>query len=90
MDDTTRRLLPELRPLLLTWDAIGVADLPEADDEYDCLVGPLLAFLGRGDDASALRAWLAHERAEHFGLGRDDAADRALARALVDWYAGTA
>jgi hypothetical protein len=35
-----------LRYLLNEWDPIGVADLVQ--DEYDCLIGPILSRLTRG------------------------------------------
>lgn len=38
-----RARMNELRELLNEWDLLGVRDLFVHDDEYDCLVGPLLA-----------------------------------------------
>ena len=79
-----------VRTLLLDWDAIGVADVPEAADEYDCLIEPLLGHLQGGADAVFLRDWIARERVDHFGLTPDMGADRALADALVAWWSGHA
>jgi len=44
----------ELRHLLNEWDFIGVFDVETNFDEYDCMIGPLLAQLANGagpDDA---------------------------------------
>jgi hypothetical protein len=55
--------------LLNEWDFIGVADLLEdGDDEYTCLVGPLLRLLRDGAGPAELVAYLDHELPEHFGL----------------------
>lgn len=75
-----------VRTLLLEWDAIGVADVEECQDEYDCMIGPLLGHLRRGADAVFLRDWIARERVDHFGLDPDGYADRALADALLAWW----
>lgn len=76
----------EVRALVMEWDAIGVADVPEAADEYDCMIGPLYGHLQRGADARFLRDWIARERVDHFGLSPNLGADRALADALVAWW----
>jgi hypothetical protein len=75
--------LPEIHALLMRWDAIGIADLPYAYVEYDCMVEPLLALLREGTATATVLARVARERSEHFGLGPDAAADPALAEALV-------
>jgi hypothetical protein len=76
--DRTRESQRQLRRLLLTWDPIGVADLAQAADEYDCMSSPLLHRLFDGADAGSLAAWISHERAEHFGLDADDEHDGAI------------
>lgn len=75
-----------VRALLLKWDAIGVADVVECRDEYDCMIGPLLGHVRRRADAVFLRDWIARERVDHFGLNPDGYADRALADALLAWW----
>ena len=32
----------------MEWDLVGVAGIPEAADEYDCMISPLLHRLFRG------------------------------------------
>ncbi len=79
----------ELRYLLNHWDPIGIYDesLNFPPDEYDCLLGPLLTRLARGDSRTDLSEYLWREIEDHFGLdplrcGTDAFADRLLA-----WYA---
>lgn len=77
-----------VRALLMKWDAIGVADVVECQDEYDCMIGPLLGHIRNGADAVFLHDWIARERVNHFGLNPDFGADRKLADALVSWRDG--
>jgi hypothetical protein len=51
-----RRIENEIRHILLTvWDPIGVQDLPQCADEYDCCVPGVCKLLtkNRGDDQLA-------------------------------------
>lgn len=53
--------------LLNEWDFIGV--VPDGIlDEYDCLIGPISGRLWHGAGSDELRAFLATELAQHFGL----------------------
>jgi hypothetical protein len=74
-----------LRELLWDWDPIGVADCAP-QDEYDCLIGPLLNRLNAGADQSAIGQFLRRELTSHFGL--DLAADEtdAVAERIVAWW----
>ena len=83
-----KKQMADVRALLMEWDAIGVADAVECQDEYDCMIGPLLGHLRSGADAIFLRDWIARERVDHFGLTPDFGADRKLAHALVSWRDG--
>jgi hypothetical protein len=38
----------------MEWDLIGVAGIPEAADEYDCMISPLLHRLFEGADTRSL------------------------------------
>jgi hypothetical protein len=71
-----------LRYLLNQWDFLGVADL--VDDEYDCMVGPLVSLLDRGATAAEVSEHLWYELDDHFGVdpagrGVDGMADRLVA-----------
>lgn len=78
-----------LRYLLNQWDPIGVADL--VDDEYDCLIAPILTMLGAGAGTSAVSEFLWSELENHFGLNpyhhRDHYGVDSLANRLVAWWA---
>lgn len=90
--DTTDPIedVADVRALLMAWDAIGVADEDGCQDEYDCMIGPLLWHLREGAGAAFLRDWIVRERTNHFGLSPDAGADRRLADALVAWRDDTA
>ncbi|MFE9649311.1 hypothetical protein ACFYO0_35375 [Streptomyces sp. NPDC006365] len=77
-----------LRHLLNEWDPIGVADA--VNDEYDCMIAPLLSRLHRGAGRAEISEFLWSEMGDHFGLAPtrqeiDNMADR-----LVVWCAGRA
>jgi hypothetical protein len=78
-----RRLESELRPLLLAWDPIG-ASPPE--DEYDCVMAPLLVELRQGSSAAELAEWLGAHAEDHFGVTSDPEADREAATAILAWW----
>src|SRR5947207_10725404 len=84
--ERTRALVPQLRSRLLAWDPIGVADAPEAQDEYDCLISPLMHQLSDGASAAEVGDWLIEEMLEHFGLTPNEARERALAADLRLWW----
>jgi hypothetical protein len=81
-------LVNELRTRLLAWDPIGVADAPEAQDEYDCLIGPVLRKLHDGDGVTDLATWISEEQRNHFGMTPNVEADIVLATDLTKWWRG--
>ncbi|MCX5533495.1 hypothetical protein OG785_23445 [Streptomyces sp. NBC_00006] len=76
----------DLRDLLNEWDPIGVAELVQ--DEYDCMLTPILTRLKRGADRAELRDFLHHELTDHFGLPAPHDADDVAAR-LTAWWTST-
>ena len=84
--DRTRVLASELRRRLLAWDPIGVSDAPEAQDEYDCLISPIMHRLHDGATTSELSEWLIEEINDHFGMKPDKKRERALATDLAQWW----
>jgi hypothetical protein len=84
--ERTRRLQSELRERLLRWDPIGVAKAPEAQDEYDCLLSPLMHKLHDDESAKAIEKWLTSELRDHFGMSPDRQRERDLASELVGWW----
>jgi hypothetical protein len=79
----------QLRSLLEEWDPIGVYD-PVAgfpDDEYNCLIDPLLRRLDDGEGEGAITRFLQGELRDHFGLDPRHAQPGVFARRVVEWYA---
>ncbi|NEA45490.1 hypothetical protein [Streptomyces sp. SID10815] len=76
----------DLRRLLNEWDPIGVADLVQ--DEYDCLITPLLDRLKREAGRTELREFLSHELTDHFGLDHPYDVD-GMADRLTVWWTST-
>ncbi|MFD8425423.1 hypothetical protein [Streptomyces sp. NPDC059466] len=73
-----------LRHLLNEWDPIGVAD--EVQDEYDCMLAPLLQRLRRGADQAEIGGFLRHELEDHFGLTPLPSEPQAMAARLMSWW----
>ncbi|GIF00726.1 hypothetical protein [Paractinoplanes rishiriensis] len=78
--------MTDLRRMLNEWDFAGTG----ADDEYDCLVGPLLAELADGADADDIADFLADEIEDHYGLDPDHVDVPAFAARAVGWWADRA
>jgi hypothetical protein len=73
-----------LRHLLNEWDPIGVAD--EVQDEYDCMLAPLLQRLRRGADQAEIGGFLRHELEDHFGLAPLPSEPEGVAARLMSWW----
>ncbi|MEU6374481.1 hypothetical protein [Streptomyces sp. NPDC046909] len=73
-----------LRHLLNEWDPIGVAD--DVQDEYDCMLAPLLQRLRRGSGQAEICEFLRHELEDHFGLTPVPSEPEAMAARLVSWW----
>ena len=84
--DRTRELQRELRSRLLSWDPIGVAENPHAQDEYDCLISPLMHQLHDGASEDQITEWLINELTGHFGMSAQPDRERALAGELTTWW----
>ena len=54
--------------LLKSWDPIGIADEPEAQDEYDDYVTVICAMLMRGTTISALTDYLTEIERDWIGV----------------------
>lgn len=84
--ERTRESKRQVRHLLMEWDPIGVSGVPEAADEYDCMISPVLHRLFDGTDTRSLARWISHERTSHFSLGPDQVRDTRLAEELAAWW----
>ena len=79
----------ELRELLNDWDFIGVRDISAHEDEYDCLVEPLLTRLAGGAGVEDIRSYLRETVVDHFGLDPDHVYIDGFAPRAVAWWART-
>ena len=82
----TRESERQVRVLLMSWDAIGVAGVETAADEYDCMISPLLHLLHDGANAPAIRDWIVGEVEGHFGLHADPVREGHLADEIAAWW----
>lgn len=76
----------QLRRLLMAWDPIGVAELPNAEDEHDCLLNPVMEQLRAGVSAEQLRDWLCRKLDAHFGLTADPLCELLTASRICAWW----
>lgn len=83
--DTADRPVAALRDLLNAWDPIGVVADGGPQDEYDCLIAPMLDELSSGAGPAGLAAFLRRELDEHFGLSPEHVAGiEAVARRAAE------
>jgi hypothetical protein len=82
--DTEDRPVAAVRNLLNGWDPIGVVAFVQ--DEYDCLIAPILDLLDAGADAGQITDMIRYELEHHFGLDpqRDPAGIEAVAADAVN------
>ncbi|MEV7859871.1 hypothetical protein AB0O86_13780 [Streptomyces hirsutus] len=73
-----------LRHLLNEWDPIGVAD--DVQDEYDCMLAPLLQRLRAGADQTEIGGFLQYELEDHFGLAPLPSEPEAMAVRVISWW----
>lgn len=76
----------QLRRLLMAWDPIGVAELPNTEDEYDCLLMPMMQQLRAGVSVEQLRDWFCRELDAHFGLTPDPTRELPTASRICSWW----
>ena len=77
MRDEVRRIL------VADWDPIGVGDVPQARDEYDEYLPPLLGMLASGTSVRKLSSYLLKIERDSLGLeGDPDRANRVATRLL--------
>ncbi|MGY3201339.1 hypothetical protein [Streptomyces sp. TE5632] len=74
----------DLRHLLNEWDPVGVADLVQ--DEYDCMLGPLLQRLRGGASQTEIGEFLRRELEDHFGLDPLGLRPEAMAARVTAWW----
>ncbi len=66
--DQSREKRNAIRQILMSeWDPIGVNDTPEAADEYDSYIGPLLDLLNARAGSDAVAEYLQKVEIERMG-----------------------
>jgi hypothetical protein len=82
-----RQRVEELSALMCEWDPTGVvAECGAPPDEYDCLVGPLLALLQSGATEVEIEGYLRQRLVEHFGLSCDPQDVATVAGRVRRWF----
>jgi hypothetical protein len=82
----TRTAQAELRRMFLRWDPIGVSGDPEAADEYDCMISPLMHQLYSGTTSAAVSQRLVQELEEHFGMSANLKREDRFAAEVMLWW----
>ncbi len=79
-----RRIHGEIRHVLLeVWDPIGVKDVPQAQDEYDCCLGGIFRLLTTGGTDDEIADYLWKQASEHMGLGLSPSAKEQMYSTVV-------
>jgi hypothetical protein len=82
-----KRLSSELLNILNEWDPIGV--LPGAggpQDEYECLVWPIISLLQKDAGEGELMNFLDRYLTDHMGLDFVDGGSKATVVQIFDWW----
>ena len=62
------RIISDIRQVLLNvWDPIGVSDVPECSDEYDCCLGGVYDLLANGSSDEDIADYLWKRANHHMG-----------------------
>ena len=75
----------ELRMILNEWNFLAVA-IAGPQDEYDCMLGPLLTLLHNGADENEVRDFIKKERKEHFGLPEESPSLEPTLQKIFTWW----
>jgi len=70
----------------MAWDEIDVGG-PDAQDEYDAYLSPLMHLLHEGGGARGVEAHLTEVVDNHIGPQPDPGRERAFSEALARWWA---
>ena len=71
----------------MRWDPIWQGGMPDATDEYDAYISPLLHMLHDRTSVETIEAYLVDVVQNRMGLDTDRSAERQLAEDLVNWWA---
>jgi hypothetical protein len=85
MNQNYKQYQEELRAVLNEWDFLTAHQLG-TNDEYDCLINPILAILQRNGTVDEIENLIRHERKEHFGLAEESPELRHTVYKIVSWW----
>lgn len=86
-DRNIKEEFPRIRRLLMAeWDPIGVADVQEAEDEYDSYIPRIHALLVSGASATFLFDYLWDVETQQMGLSGDRESTRRAAERLIECF----
>ena len=74
----------ELRNLVNDWDPVHLISEGAPEDEYECVVGPLIRLFEQSSPSGNIASFLECEFEEHFGVPGVDAT--AFAETASAWY----
>ena len=83
--EDSRRRWRELRGAVNDWDPIGLIELGSPEDEYECLVGPLMRMLEKDSCPEEIASYLTKHIPDHFGVSPPDGAQE-FAEGIVNWF----
>lgn len=72
--------------LIADWDPIGIADEPNARDEYDAYAGQIVRLLATGARESDLQAFLVKVSIEELGLAANPERAATAARHIIERF----
>jgi hypothetical protein len=84
--ERTRQLQREMRAYVMRWDPIWQGSMPDASDEYDAYISPLLHMLHGGKSAEEIEAYLIDVVENRMGIQCVPGAEHRLAQELVAWW----
>ena len=77
----------ELIYMLNEWDPIGILPGEEGPmEEYDCIAGPILSLLHRGENKKKLIIFFNELLKNHIGLEPEDSKPAEIADKIMNWW----
>ena len=83
--EDSRKRWRELRNAVNAWDPEGLIGIGAPEDEYECLVGPLMRMLEKGSDPEEIANYLNQHLPDHFGGSKPKESQR-FAKGIVEWF----
>lgn len=75
----------ELRKILNEWDFLALGK-SENDDEYDCIMNPILSLLQKGTSKTTIQIFIQKELQDHFNTNIADDELKSLIDKISQWW----